>query len=100
MGPPAMYALEGGNIGFQLGGRATDFVLLVVNPSARNVMTRLSWAPMPPLQPVPRAELQPLPPTWLCGLRFRLFALAWVVCRGLTRGLTSMARTKNSMAAG
>src|SRR5229473_5994416 len=31
-GPPAMYALEGGNIGFQLGGQATDFVLLVVNP--------------------------------------------------------------------
>ena len=31
-GPPAMYALEGGNIGFQLGGQATDFVLLVMNP--------------------------------------------------------------------
>jgi len=31
-GAPAMYALEGGNIGFQLGGQATDFVLLVVNP--------------------------------------------------------------------
>ncbi len=31
-GPPAMVALEGGNIGFQIGGQATDFVLLVVNP--------------------------------------------------------------------
>jgi len=31
-GPPALYALEGGNIGFQLGGQATDFVLLVENP--------------------------------------------------------------------
>jgi lipid-binding SYLF domain-containing protein len=31
-GPPAMYALEGGNIGFQLGGQETDFVLLVINP--------------------------------------------------------------------
>jgi SH3 domain-containing YSC84-like protein 1 len=31
-GAPAMYALEGGNIGFQLGAQATDFVLLVVNP--------------------------------------------------------------------
>jgi lipid-binding SYLF domain-containing protein len=30
-GTPAMYALEGGNIGFQLGGQATDFVLLVMN---------------------------------------------------------------------
>src|SRR5436309_7051791 len=29
---PALYALEGGNIGFQLGGEATDFVLLVMNP--------------------------------------------------------------------
>jgi lipid-binding SYLF domain-containing protein len=31
-GPPAMYALEGVSIGFQLGGQATDFVLLVMNP--------------------------------------------------------------------
>jgi SH3 domain-containing YSC84-like protein 1 len=31
-GAPAMFALEGGNIGFQLGGQATDFVLLVMNP--------------------------------------------------------------------
>ena len=29
---PAMFALEGANIGFQLGGQATDFVLLVTNP--------------------------------------------------------------------
>lgn len=29
---PAMYRLEGGNIGFQLGGEATDFILLVMNP--------------------------------------------------------------------
>ena len=31
-GPPALYALEGVSIGFQLGGQATDFVLLVMNP--------------------------------------------------------------------
>src|ERR1700724_4030417 len=31
-GAPAMYALEGGSIGFQIGGQATDFVLLVMNP--------------------------------------------------------------------
>lgn len=29
---PAMMALEGGSIGFQIGGQATDFVLLVMNP--------------------------------------------------------------------
>ncbi len=30
-GAPAMYALEGGSIGFQIGGEATDLVLLVMN---------------------------------------------------------------------
>ena len=29
---PSMMALEGGSLGFQLGGQATDFVLLVMNP--------------------------------------------------------------------
>lgn len=39
-GPPAMYALEGGSIGFQLGGQATDFVLLVMNPAgARSLLS-------------------------------------------------------------
>jgi lipid-binding SYLF domain-containing protein len=33
---PAMFALEGGNIGFQLGGQATDFVLLVMNEKGAN----------------------------------------------------------------
>jgi len=30
-GAPAMYALEGGSFGFQIGGEATDFVFLVMN---------------------------------------------------------------------
>src|SRR5579864_6609872 len=30
-GAPAMYALEGGSVGFQIGGEATDVVLLVMN---------------------------------------------------------------------
>ena len=33
---PAMFALEGLNLGFQLGGQATDFVLLVMNPKGAN----------------------------------------------------------------
>ncbi|MGH9580247.1 MAG: lipid-binding SYLF domain-containing protein [Terriglobales bacterium] len=38
-GPPAMFRLEGGNIGFQLGGQATDFVLLIMNPKgAKSLM--------------------------------------------------------------
>jgi SH3 domain-containing YSC84-like protein 1 len=33
---PALFALEGANIGFQLGGEATDYVLLVMNPRGAN----------------------------------------------------------------
>ena len=35
-GAPAMFALEGGSIGFQLGGQETDFVLLVMNEAGAN----------------------------------------------------------------
>src|SRR5579864_7569254 len=35
-GAPAMYALEGGSIGFQIGGEATDFVLLIMNDRGAN----------------------------------------------------------------
>ena len=35
-GAPAMYALEGGSVGFQIGGQATDLVLLVVNRKGMN----------------------------------------------------------------
>jgi lipid-binding SYLF domain-containing protein len=39
-GAPALYALEGVSIGFQLGGQATDFVLLVMNPQgARSLLS-------------------------------------------------------------
>ena len=31
-----MYALEGGSVGFQIGGEATDFVLLVMNEKGAN----------------------------------------------------------------
>jgi len=33
---PALFALEGANVGLQLGGEATDFVLLVMNPKGAN----------------------------------------------------------------
>jgi lipid-binding SYLF domain-containing protein len=32
-GPPSMYTLEGASFGFQIGGQATDLVLLVMNDS-------------------------------------------------------------------
>jgi SH3 domain-containing YSC84-like protein 1 len=35
-GAPTMMALEGGSLGFQLGGQATDFVLLVMNDRGAN----------------------------------------------------------------
>jgi len=35
-GAPSMMALEGGSVGFQIGGQATDFVLLVMNDSGAN----------------------------------------------------------------
>jgi lipid-binding SYLF domain-containing protein len=39
-GTAALYALEGISIGFQLGGQATDFVLLVMNPKgARSLLS-------------------------------------------------------------
>jgi SH3 domain-containing YSC84-like protein 1 len=38
-GSPSMMALEGGSFGFQIGGEATDFVLLVMNDSgARGIL--------------------------------------------------------------
>jgi len=39
-GPPAMFRLEGGNIGLQLGGQATDFVFLVMNPKGANSLLK------------------------------------------------------------
>src|SRR6202051_1835454 len=39
-GAPAMYALEGGSIGFQVGGSATDYVLLVMNERGVNSLLK------------------------------------------------------------
>lgn len=35
-GAPAMMRLEGGSVGFQIGGSATDFILLIMNPGGVN----------------------------------------------------------------
>ena len=35
-GAPSMIGLEGGSVGFQIGGQATDFVLLVMNDDGAN----------------------------------------------------------------
>src|SRR5205807_1188157 len=39
-GAPTMIALEGGSVGFQLGGQATDFVILVMNPRGANAILK------------------------------------------------------------
>jgi lipid-binding SYLF domain-containing protein len=39
-GGPAMYALEGGSFGLQIGGEATDFVFLIMNDRGANSLLR------------------------------------------------------------
>src|SRR6266404_3317345 len=39
-GSPAMYALEGGSVGLQIGGEATDFVFLVMNDRGAGSLLR------------------------------------------------------------
>ena len=39
-GSPAMYALEGGSFGLQIGGEATDFVFLVMNHRGADSLLR------------------------------------------------------------
>ena len=39
-GAPAMYALEGGSVGIQIGGEATDFVFLLMNDRAATSLMR------------------------------------------------------------
>jgi lipid-binding SYLF domain-containing protein len=39
-GAPAMYALEGANIGIQLGGQATDFVFLIMNKKGAEALVK------------------------------------------------------------
>ena len=39
-GAPAMYALEGGSVGLQVGGEATDFVFLVMNDRGADSLLR------------------------------------------------------------
>jgi len=63
-GPPALYALEGVSIGFQLGGQATDFVLLVMNPSgAKSLLS--SKVKLGADASAPKGALLKEPPTWL-----------------------------------
>jgi lipid-binding SYLF domain-containing protein len=39
-GTPLLMALEGGSVGFQIGGQATDFVILVTNPRGASAILK------------------------------------------------------------
>ena len=64
---PALFALEGANIGFQLGGQATDFVLLVMNPTRANsiLSSKVKLGARPLQQPAPRGAQRRQIPTSL-----------------------------------
>ena len=64
-GAPALYALEGVSIGFQLGGQATDFVLLVMNPKGAQSLlySKVKLARTRRLRLVPRDARQKAQPT-------------------------------------
>jgi hypothetical protein len=79
-GSPAMYALEGGSVGFQLGGQATDLVLLVITEGLQPSLTARSnlarTLPRRRGQKAAEPRQTPMPP---CGRRF-LAILAPVDC--------------------
>ncbi len=70
-GSPAMYALEGASVGFQLGGQATDLVLLVMNEKGLLPFStaRSRLAPMHPPRQVPKAATPQQTPMPTCGRR-------------------------------
>jgi lipid-binding SYLF domain-containing protein len=70
-GAPAMYALEGGSIGFQIGGEATDLILLVMNDRGMEsiLSSKVSWARMLPLPEAPKDAMLPQIPTLGCEPR-------------------------------
>ena len=46
-GPPSMSRLDGGNIGFQIGGQATDFIFLIMNQ--KGIIYNFTLDTKPPL---------------------------------------------------
>ncbi len=66
-GAPAMYAMEGGSIGFQIGGEATDLILLVMNGRGMEsiLSSKVKLGADASALPLPdqRAVMLPLTPT-------------------------------------
>jgi SH3 domain-containing YSC84-like protein 1 len=90
-GAPTMMALEGGSFGFQIGGEATDFVLLIMNePGASGILTsnvKLGADASAAAGPVGRTTSAETDATFACG-HLELFSCPRRVCRSRTsRGL-------------
>lgn len=81
---PALYALEGANIGFQLGGEETDFVLLVMNPKGVGAWDTYGTPEGVPFRKLCRTSLRSCPPGFLCS------ALAPTVEHRIPRQLAGM----------
>jgi lipid-binding SYLF domain-containing protein len=70
-GAPAMYALEGGSIGFQIGGEATDLILLVMNGRGMEsiLSSKVKLGADASVAGGPKDEMLPRIPTPGCALR-------------------------------
>jgi len=83
-GPPTMMALEGGSAGLQLGGNATDFVLLLMSPAPPRACStaRSSLVVTPAQPPAPSAAPPPPKATSPCAPKILSYSRA----RGLFAG--------------
>ena len=92
---PAMFALEGGSVGFQIGGEATDFVLLVMNEKgAESVLSskvKLGADASGAAGPVGRTTSAET------DIVMKAEILSWSKARGVFGGVSLMAEIRVSM---
>lgn len=85
-GAPAMYALEGGSVGFQIGGEATDFVFLVMNDRGADSLmrTKVKLGADASVAAGPKGRTASADTDAYMPLRnSRLLAFAWYICGNL-----------------
>jgi len=89
-GAPAMMALEAGSVGFQIGGQATDFVILVMNPRGVDSLLHSKVKLGAERLRCRRSEGSRCASSDRCDLPrgdAELFACSRCVCRSIPRGL-------------
>jgi SH3 domain-containing YSC84-like protein 1 len=88
-GAPSMMAREGGSVGFQIGGQATDFVLLVMNDRGANGIlgskVKLGADASGAAGPVGRDASAETDVSMRAG-NIELFTRARAICRHFARG--------------